>query len=112
MSPTRYHYATLLGLLLLPVPTLSYTPYLLGATYIMFCRTPTPARHSLDPLQKNSQFRKDIRRQQIEERLAVMREEILASLSEDYHLLKNINLTKALESFMSVDEGDLEGSWK
>ncbi len=41
-----------------------------------------------------------------------MREEILESLSEDYHVLKSINLNRSFELFMSVDETDMAGSWK
>ena len=61
---------------------------------------------------KNMQFRQSIRKQQIEAKLKLMREEILASLSEDYHILKNINLNETIRRFMEVDELDIHNNWQ
>lgn len=53
---------------------------------------------------KNEQFHKQIRRQQIEEKMRRMREELLASFSEDYYHLKGINLNETVRSFQQLDE--------
>lgn len=53
---------------------------------------------------KNEQFHKQIRRQQIEEKIRRMREELLASFSEDYHFLKGINLNETIRNFQQLDE--------
>jgi hypothetical protein len=44
--------------------------------------------------------------------MKIMREEVLASLSDDYHVLKGINLNETLHKFMKINESLIENEWE